>query len=58
VDDRQAADLLEFARVRPGGDGFAIDLALPADRLEAWFGGCGRRAAALDDDESVQPEGR
>ena len=40
--DRELADLLEYAQVRPAGDSFSVQLAVPADRLERWFAECGR----------------
>jgi hypothetical protein len=42
--DERLADLLENAEVRPSEGEFSLDLALPADRLETWFEGCGDRA--------------
>jgi len=41
--DEQMAALLGSAEVEPGEGTFSIELALPADRLEDWFGGCGNR---------------
>jgi hypothetical protein len=38
--DSELAALLEYANVRPGGDGFALELAVPVARLEEWFKGC------------------
>jgi hypothetical protein len=44
-DDRKAADLLEHARVLDRDGSFSVELALPADRLEALFEGCERSTA-------------
>lgn len=44
--DDRLADLLESASIHPGSGEFALQLALPADRLEAWFQGCGDRTSA------------
>jgi hypothetical protein len=52
--DRELADLLEFARVVAGEDRFSVELALPADRLEKWFGDCKPPAPV---DESADGEG-
>jgi hypothetical protein len=41
--DRRLAELLEHAEVEPGGAGFSLQVALPADLLERWFEGCGER---------------
>lgn len=41
-DDRELADLLENAEVRPGAGAFSVQLAVPADRLERWFADCER----------------
>lgn len=38
--DRELADLLEFANVVDGRDRFSVEVALPAERLERWFGDC------------------
>jgi hypothetical protein len=38
--DHELAELLEFAKVVDGEDRFSVELALPADRLEKWFGDC------------------
>lgn len=46
TDDQRLADLLENASVHPAQGEFSLQLALPADRLEAWFQGCGDRASA------------
>lgn len=48
VSDERLAELLDFAKVSPGDGSFALELALPADRLEAWFSQCGpsERASA------------
>jgi len=44
-DDRQLADLLDQARVALEGEGaFSLEMAVPADRLEAWFDRCEPRA--------------
>jgi hypothetical protein len=41
LDDRQLADLLDQARVALEGEGaFSLEMAVPADRLEAWFDRC------------------
>lgn len=47
--DDRLADLLDHAEVRPGDGELSIHLAVPADKLEAWFQGCERwpTAAAL-----------
>lgn len=42
----ELAELLDHARVARGGEGFSLELALPADLLERWFAGCRRRGAA------------
>lgn len=42
--DRRLSDLLESAAVQPGEKDFSLQLALPADRLEAWFEGCDARS--------------
>jgi hypothetical protein len=40
-DDRPLADLLDQARVALEGEGaFSLEMAVPADRLEAWFDRC------------------
>jgi hypothetical protein len=40
-DDRRLADLLDQARVALQGEGaFSLELAVPAERLEAWFDRC------------------
>ncbi len=44
--DRELAELLDHARVSRGGEGFSLELALPAETLERWFAGCGERAAS------------
>jgi hypothetical protein len=42
VGDDRLSELLDAARVDLGdGSSFALELALPADRLEAWFARCG-----------------
>jgi hypothetical protein len=38
--DSELAALLEHAKVRPGGDGFDLEMAVPATRLEEWFKEC------------------
>ncbi len=43
--DRTLGELLEHARVVRGGEGFSLELALPAETLERWFAGCGARGA-------------
>jgi hypothetical protein len=45
TNDQRLADLLENAEVQPAVGEFSLDLALPADRLETWFEGCGDRAS-------------
>ncbi|HYG69927.1 MAG TPA: hypothetical protein VD838_19780, partial [Anaeromyxobacteraceae bacterium] len=55
TDDRQLAELLEFAKVSPEEGAFALELALPADRLERWFSRCapeGRASAPAGGDAS------
>ena len=44
--ERELAELLDHARVARGGDGFSLELALPAELLERWFAGCRDRAGA------------
>jgi len=46
TNDQRLADLLENASVHPGSGEFSLQLALPAERLETWFEGCGDRASA------------
>lgn len=41
TDDRRFAELLESARVVDHEGGLSLELAVPAERLEAWFEGCG-----------------
>lgn len=41
--ERQLAELLDAARVVRGGEGFSLELALPAATLERWFAGCRER---------------
>ncbi|HEY6106102.1 MAG TPA: hypothetical protein VIV59_08985, partial [Anaeromyxobacteraceae bacterium] len=41
--ERDLAELLDHARVARGGEGFSLELALPAETLERWFAGCGAR---------------
>jgi hypothetical protein len=52
VSDDRLAELLDFAKVSPGDGAFSLELALPADRLEAWFSECapppGRASAPAD----------
>ncbi len=38
--DDRLVQLLEHARVERGGRSFSVELALPIDVLEGWFGGC------------------
>ncbi len=42
--DRTLAELLDHARVARGGEGFSLELALPAETLERWFAGCRERS--------------
>lgn len=42
--EREMAELLDHARVSRGGEGFSLELALPAETLERWFAGCRGRA--------------
>lgn len=42
TDDRKLAALLENAQVVPGNAGFTVEVALPADAVEQFFGDCGR----------------
>jgi hypothetical protein len=42
----ELAELLDHARVARVGEGFSLELALPAELLERWFAGCRRRGAA------------
>jgi len=47
--ERELAELLDHARVARGGEGFSLELALPAETLERWFAGCpGRSAPPLE----------
>jgi len=41
TDDTRFADLLASARVQDRGGALAIELAVPAERLESWFRDCG-----------------
>ncbi len=43
--ERELAELLDHARVARGGEGFSLELALPAELLERWFAGCRERGA-------------
>jgi hypothetical protein len=58
--DAELADLLENAKVRPGGGGFSMQLAVPAAQLERWFEGCGRPEGqpGAPPNESTQTQGR
>jgi hypothetical protein len=38
--DDRAAELLDHASVAPASGAFAVNLALPIDRVESWFAGC------------------
>lgn len=40
--DRILAELLDQASVSPGDGLFTVNVALPFDRVERWFAGCGR----------------
>lgn len=42
--DRTLGELLDHARVARGGEGFSLELALPAETLERWFAGCRERS--------------
>ncbi|HEU4385515.1 MAG TPA: hypothetical protein VFR85_18665 [Anaeromyxobacteraceae bacterium] len=44
--ERELAELLDHARVARGGEGFSLELALPAELLERWFAGCRDRVGA------------
>lgn len=44
--ERDLAELLDHARVARGGEGFSLELALPAELLERWFAGCRERGVA------------
>jgi hypothetical protein len=72
TDDRRLAELLEFARVTPGEEGFSLEVAVPAERLEEWFRDCaplrprpppaagdldGPPAPARDGDPGAEPAG-
>jgi hypothetical protein len=46
TNDERLAELLENAEVHPGAGELSLQLALPADRLEAWFEGCEGRGSA------------
>jgi hypothetical protein len=58
ISDDRLAELLDFAKVSPGDGSFALELALPADRLEAWFSQCGvtERASAVEDEGDSAPD--
>lgn len=45
TDDARFAELLESARVTDRGGTLAIELAVPVERLEEWFRGCGNAGA-------------
>jgi hypothetical protein len=60
VSDDTLAELLDFAKVSPGEGSFSLELALPADRLEAWFSQCAPppgRASAPDGLEPLRGPG-
>jgi hypothetical protein len=42
--DTESAELLEFARVVPGGESFSLELAVPFEVLQARLAFCGRAA--------------
>ncbi|HZY04858.1 MAG TPA: hypothetical protein VFF02_15305 [Anaeromyxobacteraceae bacterium] len=44
--DQELVELLDHARVVRGGEGFSLELALPAETLERWFAGCRERAGS------------
>jgi hypothetical protein len=60
LDDRRMTELLDFAKVSPGDGSFSLELALPADRLEAWFSECAPppgRASAPEGGAEPPPDG-
>jgi hypothetical protein len=55
--DRELAELLEGAEVRPSGGAFSVKFAVPADRLDQWFAHCGRpptTAAPIDPEPELE----
>jgi len=57
TDDRQFAELLESARVVDGEGALSLELAVPAERLEAWFQGCGPAHTAVAPAEGAPGDG-
>lgn len=41
--DQALSELLDYARVSRGGEGFSLELALPVETLERWLAGCRER---------------
>jgi hypothetical protein len=55
--DPELADLLEYAEVKPAGNSFSMQLAVPADRLERWFADCARPRAPAPGQSEPGPAG-